>query len=471
MALAGVNAVPETSSATRAQGIRTLISLVSVLVLLLVALTEAISSGEAALALGTLFGIPGVCFVFRGLRWVIRSIERADLFSPLVAFPIIYVLWFGVGSLTFWEDANPPRYEYFVMGLLSYLAGALTMRRKGAATGEACGSESASWSALRFRLVVYSLFFLMTGSYVMLIAQIGIPTIHDDVAFRRAALSSHHYLGAILQSSATTLMLFSAADLWSHKRTLAPATSIGVIVLGALFLASFGNKGFVIIPLLTLLILRHYWKKAIPGGRFFFVSACLFLISVGYDYTRAMAVNEMEDTTWDEMLYTAGAFTLYTNLSNFRDIVQAIPSEVPYQHGYLTFGVLLQTLPGHHESSDEFFRRILGSDFIGGGQPGTVLAPFYGDFGVTGILLGMFLFGAFSAKTYGWTKEKPTFFRVLLYSWLAQTAILSVYGALVTYIITLWLPFMWWVLHRWMSTPAEITDFTDAVPGPSLASI
>jgi hypothetical protein len=64
----------------------------------------------------------------------------------------------------------------------------------------------------------------------------------------------------------------------------------------------------------------------------------------------------------------------------------------------------------------------------------------------------MLLLGAFSGKAYEWMRKNPTLFRILLYSWLAQTALFSLYGALVTYIITLWLPFMWWVLDRWMST-------------------
>jgi hypothetical protein len=56
---------------------------------------------------------------------------------------------------------------------------------------------------------------------------------------------------------------------------------------------------------------------------------------------------------------------------------------------------------------------------------------------------------------YGWMRKNPTLFKVLVYSWIAQTAVLSLYGALVSYIITLWLPFMWWILDRWMSRAPE----------------
>jgi len=188
-------------------------------------------------------------------------------------------------------------------------------------------------------------------------------------------------------------------------------------------------------------------------GMLAIIALTAFMASAAYAYVRVRAIRSDEgESVWSELVYSSAAFTLHTSLSNFRDVVQAIPSEVPYQRGYLTFGALLQILPGHHESSDEFFKRILANDFVGGGQPGSLLAPFYGDFGLGGILMGMFFFGAFSARVYAWMAKNPTLFRVLMYSWLAQTALSSLYGALVTYFITLWLPFMWWALDRWMST-------------------
>jgi oligosaccharide repeat unit polymerase len=425
--------------------------------LLLVALLEALflptHSTEAIFA--TLLGVPVGWYI---LRFASRMREvTIDVFSPTVGFPAAYVVWFGLGSFTFFIDANPPPYLYFVLGFFAYITGTFIAGRKLPIVDETQRAPKGNpWVASHFRFVMIIFFLLMAGSYLLLIAQIGIPAIHEDVAIRREALGLHHYLVAVLQSSAMTLMIFSAADMWSTERLLAPAVSCGMVGLAVLMLGSFGNRGFIATPVLTLLILWHYWKRPIPAKRLMALTAVMFVASVLYDYARARAVaSSVGDNTWSEVLLSSGVFTLHTNLSNFRDIVRAIPSEVPYQHGYLTFGVLLQILPGRHESSDEFFKRILASDFLGGGQPGTVLAPFYGDFGVGGMLIGMFLFGACSVKVYGWMRKNPTMFRVLIYSWLAQTAVLSLYGALVSYIITLWLPFMWWILDRWMSRAPE----------------
>jgi oligosaccharide repeat unit polymerase len=428
--------------------------------LLLVALLEALflSAHATEIILATLLGIP---FGWLVVRFSVRmKLAKLDVFSPIVAFPVAYVLWFGSGSLTFLWDSNPPRYLYFVLGLVAYLTGALANLRKGMAIRKADKiPERIPWITSHFRFVVLVFILLMTGSYVLLTMRVGIPAIHDDVAIRREALGSHGYLLAVFQSSAMTLMFFCAADLWSRTRVLTPFASVGILGLGTLMVGSFGNRGFLVVPLLTLVILWHYWRTPIPAKRLVVIIAVMFVASVAYEYARGRAItNEAGDYAWSEVLFSSGAFTLHTNLSNFRDIVQAIPSEVPYQHGYLTFGALLQILPGHHESSDLFFKRILASDFLGGGQPGTVLAPFYGDFGLAGILIGMFLFGAFSSKVYGWMGKNPTLFRVLVYSWIVQTAVLSLYGALVTYIITLWLPLTWWLLHRWMSTAPEVVE-------------
>ena len=422
--------------------------------LLLVAFLEALflNAHSTWLIIPTLFGIPAVWLV---IRFAVRMRKiTIDIFSPTVGFPIAYVLWFGLGSLTFLLDTTPPPYHYFVLGFLAYVAGASIPGRPSAVVQQTQSvPKRIPWAALHFRFVMLVFFLLMTGSYLLLIAQIGIPAIHEDVAIRREALGLHHILVDVLLSAALTVTSFAAADLWSETRVLSPLISVGMVTIALLMQGSLGNRGFLALPLLMLVILWHYWKRPIPAKRLAVICAIMFVASTVYDYSRASALKAgVDGSTAYEVVTSSGVFTLHTNLSNLRDIVQAIPSEVPYQHGYLTFGALFQILPGHHESSDEFFKRILASDFLGGGQPGTLLAPFYADFGLAGILVGMFLFGVFSAKVYGWMRENPTLFRVLLYSWLAQTALFALYGALLTYFITLWVPFMWWVLIRWMNT-------------------
>jgi oligosaccharide repeat unit polymerase len=148
-------------------------------------------------------------------------------------------------------------------------------------------------------------------------------------------------------------------------------------------------------------------------------------------------------------------------VETFQQVTEVIPRTIPYQRGLLTFGALRTLLPGHHEMSDMYFKQILGSDFVGGGQPATVLGPFYGDFGLTGILLGMFVVGMIVAQTYKWMGRNPTLFRVLIYAWVMQTLLFSLFGAIFPYITTIWIPLFWWAIHSWF-LPRKLTRFKAA---------
>src|SRR5258706_10134807 len=87
-------------------------------------------------------------------------------------------------------------------------------------------------------------------------------------------------------------------------------------------------------------------------------------------------------------------------VETLEEVIRVIPRTNPYQHGMLSCDALRTLLPGHHEMSDMFFKQILGSDFVGGGQPATLLGPLYGGFGLAGIVLGMFAVGVVVARTH-----------------------------------------------------------------------
>jgi len=135
-------------------------------------------------------------------------------------------------------------------------------------------------------------------------------------------------------------------------------------------------------------------------------------------------------------------------VATFRDLTTVIPKSVGFQYGTLTFGPLDTLLPGHHQQSDMFFKQVLGNDFIGAGQPATLLGPLYADGGMLGIVTGMFLFGMIMAAAYRWMLTEPTLFRKLIYAWVIQTGIFSYFSDLFPYIMTLWMPLMWLALSR-----------------------
>jgi oligosaccharide repeat unit polymerase len=105
--------------------------------------------------------------------------------------------------------------------------------------------------------------------------------------------------------------------------------------------------------------------------------------------------------------------------------------------------------------SDIFFRNVLGNDFVGVGEPATLLGPFYGDFGAPGVFIGMFAFGLLLALLYRRMQSAPDPFRILIYAWVLQSGLFGLFATIFPYITTLLLPLLWYGLHRFLRTPAN----------------
>jgi oligosaccharide repeat unit polymerase len=200
-------------------------------------------------------------------------------------------------------------------------------------------------------------------------------------------------------------------------------------------------------------VARHYLKKRFHILKLALLAIVIFVALSFYGYTRDATLSQpslsfKNGGAAQMAIFPAIYAYLYVRqpVETLQDVIRVIPRTIPYQNGTLTFDALRTLLPGHHEMSDMFFRQILGSDFVGGGQPATLLGPLYGDFGLMGIVVGMFIVGVIVARTHSWMLNRPTVFRVLIYAWLMQTVLFSLFGALIPYITTLWIPFFWWLL-------------------------
>jgi len=153
-------------------------------------------------------------------------------------------------------------------------------------------------------------------------------------------------------------------------------------------------------------------------------------------------------------------------VTTLRDIVDIIPKAVPYQQGYLSFGALTSLLPGHHVSSDMFFRQILGLDFVGFGQPATLLGPMYGDFGILGIVLQMTILGFAFTRLYYRMLRKGETITALLYAWTSHAILFSLFGSLFTYFILAAVPVGWLLFGKLLRSPdrASGNKLSEAFP-------
>ncbi len=400
----------------------------------------------------TAFGIPVACLLIIVAKKALKKLDSMDLFAPLVAFPILYVCWFACASMVLSDDLDPLPYGYFVLGLVCYLAGAVLARRpvpeRAVQNSTAVEDE---WVPELFWKAIAGLGILGVIAYVTLIAQMGIPVLSSDVGEIRNEIGSYGISKAIFLSAAWTNFILLSLQLSRGK--LSPKLkriSIASLIIISAALLSLGNRGFLIVPAVSVIAARQHVGKRFKLATLVLVVMVAFVAASMYGYFRdtlltqgyvSMGQGADAYSLVFPVLY-AGVYMQYS-VATFRDVTNVIPSRVPFQHGALSLGALTQLFPGHQESSDMFFKRILGSDFIGGGQPATVLGPLYGDFGVIGIAVGMFLFGVLCSTVYSWMRRRPTILRAAIYGWVAQTALIGVIGFFFTYIVTLWIPLLW----------------------------
>jgi len=438
---------------------------------LLLAFSAALAGAPTKVILLALASVPAAALVFFAARRAATASVRWDLFSPWASFPVLYVAWFALGSLNLVEV--PPSFSfglfepipayvmgYAALGLGAYLAGvSWGQKRAGRAEGRACQFY---WRDDRFALVVAGLGLLMLGSYIYIVAGMGaIPSLSADAGEIRLRITRYGAAEAVMFTGAWTLI--PALMLYAWRRHPRPLVKWGCycgVAVSSVLLLSLGGRSYLFVPLLTTLVARHYGKKRFAAGRVVVVGLALFLSLSLLGYLRDIALYGQDygedriGIPGSVLPFIYAYFYVRYPVATFRDITEIIPQKVPYQNGALTFGPLATLLPGHHEQSDMFFKDVLGNDFIGAGQPATLLGPLYADAGLPGIVAGLFLAGMLSSRVHAWMGSEPTPLRVLLYAWLMQTLLFSLFANLFPYITTLWMPAFWMVLDRFLRRPA-----------------
>ncbi len=437
------------------------------------ALVEALQGNTGALvSIATVVVLfPAAYALYRLLRLAARKCDALDFFSPLVAFPVMYVAWFAVGSIDL-IDVPPtvsfglfepiPGYVigYAALGLAAYLAGAAIGRPLQAGNG---GDRTSgfTWAEDRFWAVSAGLGLLTLASYIYMVAGIGVvPALDADAGEIRLRIARYGGAEAVMFTGAWTLIPMLMMYTWYRRpgRGVKLLCFAGVAVVSGLLL-SLGGRSYLFVPVLTTMVARHYGKRRFAIGKLALVSVTLFCGISLFGYVRDTSLNGSgfgEDTMGIPGAVVPFVYSyLYIRypVATFRDITAIIPSKIPYQYGALSFGPLATVLPGRHEQSDMFFKNILGNDFIGAGQAATLLGPLYADAGLPGIVAGLFFSGMFITRAYAWMLAGPTVIRVLLYAWMMQTLLFSLFVCLFPWITTLWIPAFWMALHLFLRKP------------------
>lgn len=392
--------------------------------------------------------------------------KASDLFRPSSAFPAAYTIWFSLGCMDFiprspdtdlWDPMPGYVLELAALGLGAYLLGVLTVG------GSVRSLQPADiqrvfrrWNRSRVRTIGVTLLGITFGSYAALVARVGIPVLSADPSVARLATAEHVISLSVFYSGALAFVPMSLAWIWSQQEP-ATADRVTVYSLNALLflsLFSLANRGVVLQPALLGLLVAHYVRKRLRLRIILITGVCalVFLSSLGLwrDVSHYGPSHVAKITSWGFPLWSLPIVYIFTyvrsSVATFRDVIETIPRFVPFQHGWILASPILTALPGRQETSDLFFKRILHSEFVGFGQPATLLGSLYADLGPCAIVVGMLSFGFLSQWVYRRLNWQPSAFRTLLNIWLVQTGLMSLFSSLLPYPTTIFVPFLIWFL-------------------------
>jgi oligosaccharide repeat unit polymerase len=372
-----------------------------------------------------------------------------DPFSPWVGLPLLFALLFGLGALelTDWEPTIAAvQFELYFAGLLSYLAGVGLV--------SLLGSGRAAWRRVRrFEALegpVMLLLFLATaaiGVFVMMKA--GNPLLAPDTetARTRVVIDVGGWMYYLYRTHAVALLLLLAA--WSRVDVARGRPMLLLLIpISIALVISGGYRSHLIIPLAAFVVFRHYYVKRFSTVAIVAVVGLLLTFLIVSGAIRYAGVGGAADDV---------ARRLFVEIQNPAFALQRVSEYFPdvYEHFkglYMARG-FVALLPGQQVAVGLILKEMLGLHFAGGGFAPSILGGFYIDFGIRGIIGGMFACGLIAGLSFRSMSQRPTFYRVLIYAYLTVYLAFSFRGGFLQEVFPLWFLFILLAL-RWFFEPA-----------------
>jgi oligosaccharide repeat unit polymerase len=407
------------------------------------------------------------------MPWIADRLRDFDLFSPYVAFPAAYIIWFVAGSINVIEvpaglEDSPfdpiPYWMYgvYALGLAGYFCGLYIGRRFANNRPQRTRREI---SFVKMQRIVRLTFFATLVLWGLTVSQFSLPILNPSTA-GEARLAFHGPIFLSFMCLNWTTFILSPAFIWVRggKQRCDWFWVVGVPFILTLLLFSLGGRSWVSTPLLTLIIAMSYLKHRV-GWKMVVAVVLIFCIFSLFGYIRdnAFANQYLVDIGLPAPLipFVYAALDTRYSVDALRRIIETIPSQVPYQYGALTLMPLRTFLPGHQELSDIFFKKLLGREFQGAGLPATVLAPLYADLGWIGIFFGMILYGILLSWTFQRARAHSHVIDVIFYAWWLQSCITGVFSDGLMDVVVFILPIFWIMLFmsaRMKLSPQQITS-------------
>lgn len=413
--------------------------------------------------------------VIGAAAWYMVRIRHpnADGFAPEHGFPVLYLIWFGLGSMNLvapdpdaplWDYIPADLWVYAGAGIAAYCLGifVLPRARPTCVQPHAWREQVDRWNHGHALLVGVGLLGLIAGSYLALAAQGSLALLSDDPGAARVEWQGPRIVWSVYHSALLTYVPLALLYVWARSNVSTwlrrfVYCSIAVLLVMTLM---FGNRSGVFEPALLAFVTYHYVRRPVTlRTQIALGVSAIVLLSVGGIYRDMKQWGPTyiaRIVTWGFPIWSLPFTYMYSyvrdgvmTLQRLREIVPAFSD---FSFGAVNFAAFAAVLPGHQESADMIFKRLLMSEFVGFGQPATVLGPMYVDGGIVAVIAGMFLFGLLCRFVHTRMQLHPTPFRILLHVWMVRVGVLGLFAGLLPALTTVFVPLLTYVLVMILST-------------------
>jgi oligosaccharide repeat unit polymerase len=388
-----------------------------------------------------------------------------DLFSPIVAFPLLYVIWFGIASVPLIRDLDPPRaptpiatqWPIYALGLAAWMAGAWGAGRALAPVSISGEQRPADrFDSTRLFAACATVFAVAASTTGAIFARRGVPLLAGRGEAARLAFVSSGWERLLFCGFATVAILVFAHAARERFRIQLRFWVLLLLSLGGL--ATTGDRGLVALPIACGVVLAHYLWRPLRPAHVATILAPLALFAAAVVIVRGTGTYGSQYV--DELQRISGLprgavplVSIYQGVwagpNVFARLQDVVPSQVGYGHGAYAVAPLVSFLPGEQTWAADAIKRTLDDRYVGMGEPATLLGGFYLDFGLAGIVVGMALAGFAMTALYRRMRARGDAFTTILYAHASFLAFLSLYGDLYNgNPLFLWNGAITWVVWR-----------------------
>ena len=381
---------------------------------------------------------------------------RLDLFSPNIAFPVAYILYYAMGTTGLLglaqdlDDLNMGVVQiYAFVGLISYFFGQLLVQpwRK----------VSAGLSPAKKTIRSYAKIFIIIGILsitTVIIRYRTIPLL--DINSRQGVSAYLSYLANFAWIGCMLLIVFEVSKP-QNRFWVVKSIAYYALACGLLILLAFRTPILLFSLVLTIYLYKVGKLKTIPLIILFSIFLTFGVIFWRYRYIQSYGYDSLIrllETTgmpYTELHLLLGMLYLgffRTSIASFVRLIAIIPDQRDYFLGKASLASIYSVLPGNQLSS----RDLIAVLVTGRNPPPTsytasLIGLPYVDYGIIGIILFMLILG-FTSRFWYERSRSGSQYTILMYSLFSGIFILSIHTGLSDPLYYLIIPLMLYIAQK-----------------------